>query len=93
MDLFKYIIKLTPNNAHIRRVDRPESELFLVALDRLKMYPDEVSDTFWPPDHPTMNRTTSQKKRQLRAVNLRKGECNIGEHYNFIYCINCICIL
>ena len=30
------VIKLTPNNAHVRRVDRPEGGLLLVALDRLK---------------------------------------------------------
>ena len=58
-------------------MDRPEGELLLVALDRLKKCPDEVSDTFWPPDHPTMNQTTSEKKRRLRAANLRKGKCNI----------------
>ena len=57
------VIKLTPNNAHIRRANRPEGEILLVALDRLKKCPDEVSDTYWPPDHPTTNQTTSQKKR------------------------------
>ena len=56
-------------------MDRPEDGLLLVALDRLKRYLDEVSDTFWPPDHPTKNQTTaSHKKRWLRAANLRKGE-------------------
>ena len=56
-------------------MDRPEDGLLLVALDRFKRYLDEVSDTFWPPDHPTKNQTTaSHKKRWLRAANLRKGE-------------------
>ena len=69
------VIKLTSNNAHIRRVDKPEDDLLLVALDRLKRCPDEVCDTFWPLDRPTRNQTTAhQKKRQLRAANLRKGE-------------------
>ena len=40
------VIKLTPNNAHIRRVDRPEGKLLLVALDRLKKCQGEVSNTF-----------------------------------------------
>ena len=44
------VIKLTPNNAHIRRsvgrVDRPEGKLLLVALDRLRKFPGEVSNTF-----------------------------------------------
>ena len=55
-------------------MNRPEGGLVLVALDGLKKCPDEVSDTFWPPDHPTINQTTSEKKRRLRAANLRKGE-------------------
>ena len=46
-------------------------------------------DTFWPPDRPTRNQTTAhQKKRQLRAANLREGECNINRtYYIIIYCI------
>ena len=76
-----WVIKLTSNNAHIRRVDRPEDDLLLVALDRLKRCPDEVCDTFWPPDRPTRNQTTAhQKKRRL--------ECNINRtYYIIIYCI------
>ena len=45
------VVKLADNNAHIRRVDRPESNLLLVAIDRLRRCPDEILDNqFWPPD-------------------------------------------
>jgi len=46
------VIKLTSNNAYIRRVDKPEAELLLVAMDYLRRCPNEISDTFWPPDFP-----------------------------------------
>ena len=52
-----------------------EDDLLLRALDRLIKCPDEVCDTFWPPDQPTRNYTTAnQKKRWLRVANLREGE-------------------
>ena len=38
------------NNAYIRRVDHPQDEPVLVALQRLRRCPDEVADEFWPPD-------------------------------------------
>ena len=75
------VIKLTPNNAHIRRIDKPEGELLLVAIDRLRRCPNEVADVFWPPDRSAKKQlkskravTRSQKKHQLRAANLRRGE-------------------
>ena len=65
-------------------MDRPEDRLPLVALDRLKRCPDEVSNTFWPPDHPTGNQTTaSHKKHWLRAANVRKGKYNINRTYYY----------
>ena len=42
------VMKLTPNNAHIRRVDKQEDELLLVAIDILRRCPDEIVDTFYP---------------------------------------------
>ena len=68
------VIKLTTNNAHIRRVDKPEDESLLVAIDRLRRCPDEVADTFWPPDQSVKKQkraaaTRNQKTRQLRAAN------------------------
>ena len=44
------IVTMNTNTASIRRVDRPEDSPVLVALDRLRRCPDEVGDTFWPPD-------------------------------------------
>ena len=49
------ITSVEANNACVRRVDRPQDEPILVALQRLRRCPDEVGDEFWPPD--------SQKKR------------------------------
>ena len=46
------VVKLMPNNAYIKRVDKPEAEPLLVAVDRLRRCPDEIPDTFWPPDSP-----------------------------------------
>ena len=36
------------NTARIRRVDRPEEDTILVAVDRLRHCPSEVPDAFWP---------------------------------------------
>ena len=70
------VIKLTTNNdnAHIRRVDKPEDESLLVAIDRLRRCPDKVADTFWPPDQSVKKQkraaaARNQKTRQLRAAN------------------------
>jgi len=38
------------NTAKIRRVDRPEEEPILVAIDRLRRCPEELGNDFWPPD-------------------------------------------
>ena len=37
------------NTAKIWRVDRPQDEPLLVALDRLRQCPEELTDEFWPP--------------------------------------------
>ena len=68
------VTKLTTNNAHIRRVDKPEDESLLVAIDRLRRCPDEVADIFWPPDQSVKKQkraaaTRNQKTHQLRAAN------------------------
>ena len=70
------VIKLTPNNAHIRRVDKPEEELLLVAVDRLRRCPQEISDTFWPPDSPRKN-TQTQTLKKLTTTNKPKVK-NVG---------------
>ena len=44
------IIELDVNTFKIRRVDKPQDELILVALDRLRRCPSEVEDKYWPPD-------------------------------------------
>ena len=47
------ITDMETNNAYIRRIDRPQDEPILVALQRLRKCPDEVADEFWPPDSRT----------------------------------------
>ena len=42
------ILELTPNDAHLTPVDKPQEEPVFVALDRLRKCPDELEDTFWP---------------------------------------------
>ena len=44
------IVEITSNDAHIRRVDQPQDEPILVALDRLRRCPEEIPDEFWPKD-------------------------------------------
>ena len=44
------IVELSPSNAYIRRVDRPQDDPIFVALQRLRRCPDEIPDEFWPPD-------------------------------------------
>lgn len=48
------------NTARIRRVDRPQDDALLVALDRLRRCPTEVKNGFWPPDR--KRKKSSQKK-------------------------------
>ena len=69
--VIKLCIYVTSNNAHIKRMNRPEDDLLLVALSRLKRCPDEVSDTFWPLDYLTRNQATAKRQKcWLRPANL-----------------------
>ena len=43
------MIELGTNTAHIRRVDRPQEEPILVALQRLRHCADEIPEEYWPP--------------------------------------------
>ena len=43
------VVEMDVNTAKIRRVDRPEDDAILVAVDRLRHCPSEVPDAFWPP--------------------------------------------
>jgi len=61
------VVKLADNNAHIRRVDKPESDLLLVALDCLRRCPDEFLDNqFWPPDKPKEMLTQTKSREQVK---------------------------
>ena len=70
------ISEMNNNTAKIRRVDRPDGDLLLVATDRLRRCPTEVTDTFWPPDPSPITRSKDkkhggQKKQRLRAASWR----------------------
>ena len=73
------ISEMNNNTAKIRRVDQPDGDLLLVATDRLRRCPTEVTDTFWPPDPPPITRSKDkkrggQKKHRLRATSWRRGK-------------------
>ena len=53
------IIRMDVNTAHIRRVDKPQEDTILVALDRLRRCPDEIEGV-WPP--------AKASKKQQRAL-------------------------
>ena len=42
------IIEMDDNTAKIRRVDQPQMEPILVALDRLRSCPEGVAGDYWP---------------------------------------------
>ena len=43
------VVEMDLNTARIRRIDRPEEDTILVALDRLRACPEELASDFWPP--------------------------------------------
>ena len=64
------IISLDTNTAHVRRVDQPQDELILVAIDRLRRCPDELEEGCWPP------KATGRGRRKMRreAVQRTAGD-------------------
>ena len=62
------VVDMDSNTARIRRVDRPEEETILVALDRLRRCPQEVPQSFWPPDR----QRASQRRKS--ATGQKVGE-------------------
>ena len=56
------IIELAVNNAQIRKLDKHMTSLFKpIALDRLRRYPTEVPNVFWPPKN-------QQRKRPSKSI-------------------------
>ena len=43
------IVKMHENGAEVRPIDKPNDEPVRVALGRLRVCADEISDEFWPP--------------------------------------------
>ena len=59
------VLELDTNTTRIRRVDRPQDDALLVALDRLRRCPVKVKDDFWPPDR--RRKKSSQKKATVSS--------------------------
>ena len=51
------------NTATLTRVDKPQEEPLVVAIDRLRRCPDEIGTEFWPPD-----KRVSRKKGKGRST-------------------------
>ena len=66
------VVEIDTNTAKIRRVDRPQEEPILVALDRLRKCPAEIPDEYWPPD----KNTRKKRSRALRHSTTPENECN-----------------
>ena len=60
------VLELDTNTFRIRRVDKPHEEPILVALQRLRRYPEEIPNEFWPPDKSRKSRSSPGMSRQLR---------------------------
>ena len=41
------VLMITPTNAEVRLVDKPEERSIFVALERLRMCPGEMKDVSW----------------------------------------------
>ena len=68
------VMEMDVNTARIRRIDKPEEDAILVALDRLRQCPSEVPDTFWPPAKPR-----GRKKKDTPPVQTNNGmTTNLG---------------
>ena len=62
------VVEIDVNTAKVRRLDRPQEEPILVAIDRLRRCPEEIADDYWPPDKKT------KKGRKARAPQTRQTE-------------------
>ena len=78
------VTSVEANNAYIRRVDQPQDEPILVALQQLRRCPDEVADEFWPPDSRTKrgkSKPTSGGKAAdvTVSVNVEEDNATVSE--------------
>ena len=62
------VLELDTNTAKIRRVDKPQEEPILVALDRLRRCPEGVPDVFWPPGRAGRGRPATAPRAVSHAV-------------------------
>ena len=59
------ILDLTPTNASVRPVDRPEEVPIFISLDRVRKCPPEIPDQSWL--GPTKKKRKAKRKRQRQA--------------------------
>ena len=64
------------NTATIARVDRPEEEPQLVAIDRLRRCSDEIGSEFWPAGG--QRRETSSSGAAARSTTIQQGEVPVS---------------
>ena len=62
-----WVVELSTNTACIRRVVRPQEEPFLVALQCLRYYPEEIAEEFWLPDKSRISQSSKSSKSSTRC--------------------------
>ena len=65
------IVDMSTNTAYVRRVDKPQEEPILVALDCLRGCPEEVPDEFWPPDKTRKSQSVRKRENGKRRQDIR----------------------
>ncbi len=77
------VVSINLNNAHICRVDKPQEEPILVALECLRRCPKEVADEFWPSGTPRKRgrprRTRVEEDNEEPEVSSSPSESDGGE--------------
>ena len=58
------VVRLDTNTAHIRRVDKPQDDTILVAVDRLRRCPDDLEEGCWPPAGPEKQRKRKKERKK-----------------------------
>ena len=67
------VVEVGANTAKIWRVDRPEEEPILVAIDRLHRCPEELGNDFWPPDR-------TKRKTKVTSTASAGGKSGASTH-------------
>ena len=71
------MLSLTPTNAEVCLVGKPQSESIFIALDRIRACPAEMTDETWT----GLNRTTSRKGRKAERDGIKKSAKSVDRVY------------